>query len=194
MLDLTRSRFLSAFCGGLAAATIVTACGTPRTTAPSTTSGGGTAEETFDASDFLIPVGIDPTTAPFAAEEGGEFVGFDIELMQAIGEDSGYDIEFVPLPAEELIPAVESGEIKAAIGSLPITSESADAVNFTRPYYTTGEDAFYGIAIAQGDDDTYDVINGSLGSIINTGTFDELYEKWFETEVPDLPISHTPSK
>jgi len=187
MLDLTRSRFLKAFCSGLVATTLVAACGTPRPTTSSDPT--TTPETTFDDSDFLIPVGIDPTTAPFASEDGGEFVGFEVELLQAIGEDSGYDIEFVPLAADELIPAVEAGEVKAAIGSLPIAADSAETIFFTRPYYKTDNGAFYGIAVARDDADTYDVLNGSLGSVINTGTFGELYEKWFEAEAPELPVS-----
>lgn len=192
MLDLTRSRFLKAFCSGLAAATFAAACGGgPQPTASDSPTTA--PERTFDDSDFLISVGVAPAGAPFATEEGGELTGFDVELMQAIGENSGYDIEIVPLTAEELIPAVESGEVKAAIGSLPITAENAEAVHFTRPYYKEGDETFYGIAISWDDTATYDVINGSLGSLMNVGTYEELYEKWFEAEeIPDLPVSYTP--
>lgn len=194
MLDLTRSRFLRFFCSGLAATAILAACGGgPQPSGSGTTSSiPDVPEETFDDSDFLIPVGVATTGEPFVKEEGGEFVGFDIELMKAIAEDSGYDVEFIPLTAEELIPAVKSGEVKAAIGNLEITAENAEEVHFTRPYYKVGEEQFYGVAISYDDDATYDVINGSLGSLMNLGKYEALYEKWFETEAPDLPVSYVP--
>ena len=194
MLELTRSRFLRRFCAGLAATAILAACGGGP--APSSNSGTtdapSTPEETFDDEDFTLIIGVDAAAAPFSSEEGGELQGFNVDLMNAIGEDSGYIMEFRALPSEELIAAVSEGTIDAAIGTLTITAESAAVVHFTRPYYRVSEDTYYGIAISYETDGIYDVVNGSLGSLFNLGTFDELYEKWFEMEPPELPVSYKP--
>ncbi len=197
MLELTRSRFLKHFCTGLAAAAVLAACGGGP--APSdnagTTDTPAVPEQTFDDEDFTLVVGVDPAAGEFSTEEGGELKGFNVDLMNAIADDSGYIVELKPVPAEELIGSVQDGSIDVAIGTLTITPESVDLVHFTRPYYRVSEDTYYGIALSYDRDGIYDVVNGSLGSLFNLGKYDEIYEQWFEgSEPPELPVSFTPSE
>lgn len=195
MLELTRSRFLRHCCTGLAAATILAACGGGP--APSnntgTTEAPTTPAETFDEEEFTLVIGVDAAAEPFSSAEGDELTGFNVDLIEALGENSGYIMELEALPAEELLAAVSDGTIDAAIGTLTITAESAALVHFTRPYYRVSEDTYYGIAVAYEDNEIYDVINGSLGSLFNIGTYDEIYQEWFETEPPELPVSYSPN-
>jgi arginine/lysine/histidine/glutamine transport system substrate-binding and permease protein len=86
-------------------------------------------------------VGTDPTFPPFEFRDTstGAITGFDIELIEAIGKQSGHSIEWIPLPFDGLIPALQSRSVDAAISAMTITPERARAVDFSRPYFKAGQ-------------------------------------------------------
>ena len=86
-------------------------------------------------------VGTDPTFPPFEFRNptSGAITGFDVELIEAIGKKSGHSIEWVPLPFDGLIPALQSRSVDAAVSAMTITSERARAVDFSRPYFKAGQ-------------------------------------------------------
>src|SRR5690606_40624657 len=53
-------------------------------------SGGESENKTYK-------VGIDTTYPPFEFEEGGEYTGIDIDIINAIAESQGFKIEFSPM-------------------------------------------------------------------------------------------------
>ena len=65
-----------------------------------------------------LTVGINAEFPPFEYYEGEELKGFDIDLMNYIGERIGFDIEFVNMSFDKLIPAVVNGEVTRAINSV----------------------------------------------------------------------------
>lgn len=86
-------------------------------------------------------VATDPTFPPFEFRNSltGAISGFDVELIEAIGKDSGHDIEWVPLPFDGLVPALQSRSVDLAISAITITPERAAAVDFSRPYFKAGQ-------------------------------------------------------
>ncbi|MBV2351899.1 ABC transporter permease subunit [Synechococcus sp. HK05] len=86
-------------------------------------------------------VGTDPTFPPFEFRnpQTDSLSGFDIELMQAIGEVAGHPITWVPLPFDGLIPALQARSVDAAISAMTITAERARAIEFSRPYFEAGQ-------------------------------------------------------
>ena len=85
-------------------------------------------------------IGTEPAFPPFAMKDAatGDLDGFDIDLIKAIGEAAGREIEFVSLPFEGLIPALQSKTIDAAISGMTITAERSQTVDFSRPYFKAG--------------------------------------------------------
>ncbi len=84
-------------------------------------------------------VATEPAFAPFESkDERGELVGFDIDLLRAIGAIAGYTIDFQSLPFDGIIPALQAGTIDAAVSSITITPERAQAIDFSRPYFKAG--------------------------------------------------------
>jgi ABC-type amino acid transport substrate-binding protein len=84
-------------------------------------------------------VATEPAFAPFESKNAqGELVGFDIELLRAIGAIAGYAIEFQSLPFDGIVPALQAGTVDAAVSSITITSERAQAIDFSRPYFKAG--------------------------------------------------------
>ncbi len=81
------------------------------------------------------------TFPPFdTVDEDGNIIGFDMDLISAIAEDQGFAVEFVDMPFESLIPALEAGngDIIAA-GMWCGDPERAEKVDFSDVYYTGGK-------------------------------------------------------
>jgi polar amino acid transport system substrate-binding protein len=88
----------------------------------------------------VIKVGSDTAFAPFEFqdEKSKDYVGFDMDLMKAIGKQMGYEVQIQSMNFDGLIPALESGNIDAIISAMTITDERAQKVNFSKAYYKSG--------------------------------------------------------
>ncbi|MEG6616096.1 basic amino acid ABC transporter substrate-binding protein [Peptococcaceae bacterium 1198_IL3148] len=97
-----------------------------------------------------IVASFEPTFAPFeSTDENGDFVGFDIDLIKAIGEVEGLEVELKSLGFDGLIPALQTGQIDVAISGMTIKPEREEQVDFSMPYYEAG----LVIAVAEGNND-----------------------------------------
>lgn len=100
---------------------------------------GGTEEATGGDKD-VYTVATDNGYVPFEYidEESGELVGFDIDLMNAVAEEAGVEIEFETLEFDGIVAGVGSGRFDAAIAGMTITDERKESIDFTQPYYEAG--------------------------------------------------------
>jgi polar amino acid transport system substrate-binding protein len=89
--------------------------------------GGGGSEPLTVGSDIPYP--------PFEQGKPGEYTGFDIELMEAIGEKIGRKAEFQDTSFETIFRDVAQGKFEAVISAATITEEREKAVDFSNPYY-----------------------------------------------------------
>lgn len=99
------------------------------------------AKETAkDAAKTKLIVGSDTTFAPFEFTDAatGKFVGFDVELIQAICDEAGFELDYRSMAFDGLIAALQTNQIDAAISAMTITDERKKAVNFSDPYYKSG--------------------------------------------------------
>ena len=72
-------------------------------------------------------------------DESGEFVGFEIDLVAAIADRLGAEVETVNIPFNGLFSAVQSGRIDIATSSITITAERLQSVTFAQPYYDSDQ-------------------------------------------------------
>ena len=86
----------------------------------------------------VLRVATSPDFAPFEFLEGNQIVGFDVDLMNAIGGKMGKEIKFENSSWEGLIPALQAGNVDAVIAGVAITPERQEQVLFSDPYYQTG--------------------------------------------------------
>lgn len=101
--------------------------------------GCGGANESGDQNQKpVLKVGTNATFAPFEMQENNEFVGFDMDLIRAIGEEQGYTVEITHMDFKALIPALNNGKIDAAIAGMSITPDRLQSVDFTEPYFDAG--------------------------------------------------------
>ena len=68
----------------------------------------------------------------------GELDGFEVDVAEQLAADLEVEPEFVVYRFDELVPAIESGEVDIVIASLTITPERALHVNFSRSYVSGG--------------------------------------------------------
>lgn len=66
----------------------------------------------------------------------GEFVGFDIDLMNAIAEKMGYEVQYENMEFDGVVAAVSNGTTDLAISGLTINAGRAKYVNFSDAYYS----------------------------------------------------------
>ena len=99
--------------------------------------GGGGGESTGGGGEGggRLLVGSDIPYPPFEQGKAGEYTGFDIELMEAIAERMGREVEFQDTSFETIFRDVAQGKFDAAISAATITEEREKAVDFSNPYY-----------------------------------------------------------
>lgn len=90
----------------------------------------------------VIKVGTSADYPPFeSVDESGNKVGFDIELMTEIAQRLNVKLEWVDMPFDSLIAAVQEGKIDASISAFNYSEERDKMIDFSDAYYTS-EDAF----------------------------------------------------
>lgn len=109
---------------------------------------GGQKEEPKKEADKAAPAakqkvvfGSDTAYAPFESMDNstGKLVGFDIDLIDAIEEVSGLEIEIKGMNFDGIVPALETASIDGAISAMTITDKRKESVNFSVPYYLSGQ-------------------------------------------------------
>ena len=98
---------------------------------------GCPADTSEPVEEKVIKVGINAEYAPFEYYVGDELTGFDIDLMNYIGGRIDYEIEFVNMSFDKLIPAVVSGEVDCAISAITVTEERDSIIDYSRDYLKT---------------------------------------------------------
>ncbi len=104
--------------------------------------GGGEKKPADKAAEApkVLRVGTEPTFAPFEFQKEGskDFDGFDMDLIRAIGKQLNMKVEIQNMGFDALIPAINAGNIDAAIAGMSITPDRQKAVDMSDPYYASG--------------------------------------------------------
>ena len=109
-----------------------------------TACGGGSAANHLEAvkQAGVIKVGTSADYPPFeSVDANGNKVGFDIDLMTEIAKRLDVKLEWVDMPFDSLIAAVQEGKIDASISAFNYSEERDKMIDFSDAYYTS-EDAF----------------------------------------------------
>lgn len=131
------------------------------------------------AADYIA--GTSAGFPPFEYIEDGEIVGFDIDLVHAIGDLMGFTVEFVDIGFDSLIPALNARNIDLIAAGMTITEQRGEVVDFTVPYYSADQ------AVLVAEDSDFDVTvlfgDGRIG--VQTGTTGDL---WVEENLVDTGV------
>lgn len=81
-----------------------------------------------------LVIGTNAEFPPFCFREGGEIVGFDVEVAQEVACLLDRQAVLRDMPFETLIPDLSLGQIDLIAAGMTSTPERAKRVAFTRPY------------------------------------------------------------
>lgn len=90
-------------------------------------------------------VGTDATFPPFSSKEGERFVGYEIELMEQVGQDLGCQINWINSSFDGIFPALLTQKYDLVIASVTLTEERKKTLLFGQPYIQGG----LGIVVSQ---------------------------------------------
>ncbi len=88
-----------------------------------------------------VLVATDATWPPFESinEQTKEIEGFDIDLLNAVAERAGLDIEYVNVGFDPLLAGIAQCQYDAAISAMTITEERKEKMLFSDPYFEAGQ-------------------------------------------------------
>ena len=133
--------------GAMALALALTGCGSSNATSGSNAGSSSSDDakvEKVDGSkeyalvkDGTLTVGTSAEYAPFEyKDDNGDYQGFDLELIKAIGDKLGLDVEYVKNDFDTLVPGVASGaKYDVSIAAITDTPEREKEVTFSDSYY-----------------------------------------------------------
>ncbi len=91
-------------------------------------------------SSDVVVVATDATWPPMEyVNEEREIVGYDIDLMRAIAEEAGFEVEIRNVAWDGIFAGLAAGEYDAIISSVTITAERQETYDFSDPYINAGQ-------------------------------------------------------
>ena len=109
------------------------------TPTPSTTGGGdeSPAAAFTTITEGVLQVGSCLDYAPFESVEGGDEVGFDVDLTEEIAGRLGLEVEWVRAEFDTIFTAVAAQQFDMVAAASTITEERLGVVDFSDPYYNS---------------------------------------------------------
>ncbi|MFB6153364.1 MAG: basic amino acid ABC transporter substrate-binding protein [Halodesulfurarchaeum sp.] len=90
--------------------------------------------------DMTIVAGTAPGFPPFEMKKGGELVGFDIDLLNAVVANTNYTLKkWNEYEFKTLIPALQNNKIDVIAAAMTITDKRDKKIDFTNPYYSAAQ-------------------------------------------------------
>lgn len=112
---------------------------------------------------------------PFEFTEGGEVVGFDIDVLKIAADAEGLETKVVDTPWETIVSgnALEGGDCDVAAGAMTITPEREAVMDFSDPYFEATQ------ALLTKKGSGYDSLDDLAGKriAVQEGTTGESYVK-----------------
>lgn len=83
----------------------------------------------------ILRVGTVADNPPLAFQHDGQPAGMEIDLARLLETQLGQLLHMQVLPAADLLPALQRGDIDVAMAGLAVTDARQREVDFARPYY-----------------------------------------------------------
>lgn len=176
----------------MALSTALAGCG-------SSSSSAATAETTGADGRETLRVAMSANYAPFdwlqeddsngavLTSNGSYMNGYDVLIAKKVAEELDMDLEITQIDWDGLIMSISSDMVDCAIAGMSITSERAQSVDFTDPYYSAD------IVLVVDQNSTYasatslaDLAGATLTSSMNTVWYDVLDQVIGATKAPAL--------
>lgn len=85
-----------------------------------------------------LVVAVDTAFVPFEFKQGDTYVGFDIDMWDAIAQDLNLEYRLQPMDFSGILPALQTKNVDVALAGITITEERRKAIDFSDGYYDSG--------------------------------------------------------
>lgn len=111
----------------------------------------------------------------------GDLTGFDVQVAQALGEAMGREVEIITTEWDGIVAGLLVGKYDTVVGSMAITPERAERVDFSDPYYISGAQLF----VRAEDATEIQSIDDLAGRRVGVG-LGETYEHWLRSNHAEI--------
>ncbi len=139
----------------------------------------GSAQGRDDARFTVALTGKYPPFSFYSQE--GELAGFDVDVSKSIAAYVGRDLNIVATEWDGILAGLLVGKYDAIIGSMAVTPQRAEKVNFSSPYYVSGAQLF----VNEEDENRINGITDLYGKKVGVG-LGETYEHYLRNEHPQI--------
>jgi polar amino acid transport system substrate-binding protein len=136
--------------------------------------GAATTVESLEAGDTLT-VGVCLRTPPWGQlDAAGEPEGWDVDLVNFIGEDLGVDVEIVEVTTASRIPSLQSGKVDLISCNFTVNEERKKQIDFSDPVIYMGNSI---LTRADSDIETVEDLTGRTVAVTKGGTSIEIMQE-----------------
>lgn len=141
----------------------------------------------------VLKTAVFDSNPPFGSvdEKSREIVGYDIDFARALAKKLGVKLELVPTNPANRIPLLQSGKADLIVADITITPERAQVIDFSTPYFVTGQKFLVPIKGA-GKLDGY--ASSRIGAVKGTTGEQALHTRFPKAQViayDDIPLALT---
>jgi glutamine transport system substrate-binding protein len=132
-----------------------------------------------------LVVATDTAFVPFEFKEGDKYVGFDIDMWDAIAKEIGVTYTLQPMDFNGIIPALQTKQVDVALAGITIKEERQKVIDFSDGYYDSG---FMLMVPADSDIKGAEDLKGKILAVkTGTSATDYAKEHFTETELRQFP-------
>ncbi|MDO4943771.1 MAG: transporter substrate-binding domain-containing protein [Ruminococcus sp.] len=96
-----------------------------------------TSPEGVDRSKGILVMATNAEFPPYESKENDTIVGFDVDMMNAVCDKLGYELQIDDMAFDSIIPAVQSGKADVGVAGMTATEERKQNVLFSDSYTTS---------------------------------------------------------
>jgi len=139
----------------------------------------------------VIKVATFDSNPPFGSVDAKthNIVGYDVDFAKALAKSLGVKLELVPTNPANRIPLLQSGKADIIVADITITPERAKVIDFSIPYFVTGQQF---LVPAASSNKLSDYANARIGAVKGTTGEQELHTRFPNSRVlsyDDIPLA-----
>ena len=138
---------------------------------------------TASAADLIVAT--DTAFVPFEFKVEDKYVGFDIDMWDAIAKEIGVTYELRPMDFAGIIPALQTGQVDVALAGITIKPERQEAIDFSDGYYDSG--LLLMVPADSAVESAADLAGKTLAVKTGTSASDYAEENFKDTELRKFP-------
>lgn len=141
----------------------------------------------------VIKVATFDANPPFGSVDAKthDIVGYDVDFAKALAKSLGVKLQLVATNPANRIPLLQSGKVDLIVADITITPERAQVVDFSTPYFVTGQQF---LVPAASPDKLDDYGHSRIGAVKGTTGEQALHQRFPSARVlsyDDIPLALT---